>query len=85
MEEIHDFGNGIELVVQLVPETGENNFQYLLFDKKNKTVISIDCFDATRQLSRIKGFSILAALGKTLMTFRGYVTEFTWCALIRNS
>ena len=63
MEEIYDFGFGIELLIQLVPETGENNFQYLLFDKNNKTVISIDCFNSKRQIEKIKGFTLLAALG----------------------
>ena len=65
MEEIHDFGFGIELLVQLVPETGENNFQYLLFDKNNKTVISIDCFNSKRQIDKINGFTLLGALGKS--------------------
>ena len=65
MQEIHDFGR-YKLLVQLVPETGENNFQYLVFDKDTKQAISIDCYDAPKACGALDGFMLIASLGQRL-------------------
>ena len=48
MEERIKSENKLELVIQLVPETGESNYQYVIIDHENAEAISIDCFDPKR-------------------------------------
>ena len=62
MQEKHKFDN-FELLVQLVPETGENNFQYLIFDRTRKEAISIDCYDSHKVINALDGSDLIACLG----------------------
>ena len=48
MESRVAFSDNFELVIQLIPETGESNFQYLIIDKSQKTAVTIDCFLSSR-------------------------------------
>ena len=41
MEEVHNLDDDIELVVQFIPETGESNFQYILF--RNAYILPLGC------------------------------------------
>ena len=45
MEERIEYDENIELLIQLVPETNEFNFQYIIFDHENHEAVSVDCFD----------------------------------------
>ena len=65
MEVVHQLGNGVRLLVQLIPETGENNFQYLIFNDTEKTIITVDCFNPDRALDRVGDNRIVASLGKS--------------------
>ena len=68
MQERHKFNN-YELLVQLVPETGENNFQYLIFDWSRKEAISIDCYDSQKVINALDGSDLIACLGWLLSFF----------------
>ena len=48
MEERVETSDKMELIVQLVPETGESNYQYIILDHENHEALSIDCFDPKR-------------------------------------
>jgi len=61
MQERHKFEN-FELLVQLIPETGENNFQYLIFDWSRKEAISIDCYDSQKVINALDGSDLIACL-----------------------
>ena len=65
MQEKHKFDN-YELLVQLVPETGENNFQYVIFDTNKKQAISIDCYDSQKVIDALDGSDLIACLGLNL-------------------
>jgi len=62
MEEVHQLGNGVRLLIQLIPETGENNFQYLIYNENEKTIITIDCFNPDRVLERVGDNRVVASL-----------------------
>jgi len=61
MEERHTF-DCYELIVQLVPETGENNFQYVIKDASCNEAIAIDCYDAEKALAAIGSAQLVASL-----------------------
>merc|ERR1711892_605344 len=67
MEERHTFDN-YELIVQLVPETGENNFQYVIKDASTNEAIAIDCYDADKALAAIGSAKLVASLGEVKST-----------------
>lgn len=61
MEERHKFDN-YELIVQLVPETGENNFQYVIKDGATNEAITIDCYDADKAKVVLGDAELVASL-----------------------
>ena len=71
MEEVHQLGNGVRLLIQLIPETGENNFQYLIYNENEKTIITIDCFNPDRVLERVGDNRVVASLGLSESDFKG--------------
>ena len=62
MEEVHQLRNGVRLLVQLIPETGESNFQYLIYNDNEKTIITVDCFNPDRALECVGDNQIVASL-----------------------